>query len=234
MRPYQLRGSSWLAFLRQDDLGGCLADDMGLENAEAQDTLLAVNGLLQKAEDIWVHYAGEAIFDGEGYWAEPSEQLLTNSIDEATESIVQSHIRRLYRQYVSERLRKVRLEDGSSVTITHQHKLLTDKGWTNDLRVGDYVSKADKQVYYCKIKEIEDVQYDGWVYDFEVEDHHNFVADGILCHNTIQLITLLLHDREVSGARRYSAAEIPHLLICPMSIVGNWQGNSSASRRRSG
>ena len=30
LRPYQLRGYSWLSFLRQWGLGGCLADDMGL------------------------------------------------------------------------------------------------------------------------------------------------------------------------------------------------------------
>jgi len=30
LRPYQLEGISWLAFLRQFGLGGCLADDMGL------------------------------------------------------------------------------------------------------------------------------------------------------------------------------------------------------------
>ena len=30
LRPYQLRGFSWLSFLQQWGLGGCLADDMGL------------------------------------------------------------------------------------------------------------------------------------------------------------------------------------------------------------
>ncbi|MBB3113600.1 SNF2 family DNA or RNA helicase [Paenibacillus phyllosphaerae] len=30
LRPYQLQGVSWLAFLRQFGIGGCLADDMGL------------------------------------------------------------------------------------------------------------------------------------------------------------------------------------------------------------
>ena len=30
LRPYQVRGFSWLAYLRQYGLGGCLADDMGL------------------------------------------------------------------------------------------------------------------------------------------------------------------------------------------------------------
>ncbi len=35
LRPYQARGYSWLAFLRQWGLGACLADDMGLTGAEA-------------------------------------------------------------------------------------------------------------------------------------------------------------------------------------------------------
>jgi hypothetical protein len=30
LRPYQVRGFSWLGFLRQYGLGACLADDMGL------------------------------------------------------------------------------------------------------------------------------------------------------------------------------------------------------------
>ena len=30
LRPYQLRGVAWLAFLRELELGACLADDMGL------------------------------------------------------------------------------------------------------------------------------------------------------------------------------------------------------------
>jgi SNF2 family DNA or RNA helicase len=451
LRPYQIKGVSWLAFLTQFGFGSCLADDMGLGKCLVASSLVTTNGLLQKAEDIWNRYAGETMFDSEGYWADPSEKVLVNSIDEATGHIVQAPIKRLYRQHVSEQLRTVRLEDGSSVTITYPHKLLTDQGWTNDLHVGDYVcvpakliwdgkpedpdlvkflawqisegyevkgqnavritqkdtaileelrqciqrlgernaikincpsihtykdrssdlqltsvayrrfleakgyrwgklsnekripdfvmqadldsiriflrnffeaeasaiesmrsveiSTAsplliqqlayllrrfgiwmrvstklkratngsgifrpyyfgvlggnaarkfcqeigfvserkwtvqtlaayaqldmmqlaatrtqlqrliDQEVYYCKIKEIEEVQYDGWVYDFEVANHHNFVANNILCHNTIQLITLLLHDREsANGASQHS----PTLLICPMSIVGNW------------
>ena len=78
----------------------------------------------------------------------------------------------------------------------------------------------DQEVYYCRIKAIEEVQYDGWVYDFEVAEHHNFVANNILCHNTIQFITLLLHDREIANG---TSKHDPALLICPMSIVGNWE-----------
>ncbi|MFO0810782.1 MAG: DEAD/DEAH box helicase [Gemmataceae bacterium] len=45
LRPYQLRGYSWLAFLRRWGLGACLADDMGL--GKTVQTL----ALLQRARD---------------------------------------------------------------------------------------------------------------------------------------------------------------------------------------
>ncbi|GAC1385026.1 MAG: hypothetical protein NVSMB33_13870 [Ktedonobacteraceae bacterium] len=151
LRPYQLKGVSWLAFLKQYGFGACLADDMGLGKCTSADSLIVVNGTLQKAEDIWHCYAGEAMFDGEGYWTAPREQLLTNSLDETTGHIVPSSIRRIYRQQVSQRLRKIRLEDGSCVTITYPHKLLTDKGWTNHLHVGDYVCIPAKLIRDGKV-----------------------------------------------------------------------------------
>ncbi|MEO7018973.1 MAG: DEAD/DEAH box helicase [Ktedonobacteraceae bacterium] len=46
------------------------------------------------------------------------------------------------------------------------------------------------------------------------------LGDSMGLGKTIQLITLLLHDREV---RQEETPSDPALLICPMSIVGNWQ-----------
>ena len=43
-------------------------------------------------------------------------------------------------------------------------------------------------MFYPRIVSIEDVDYSGWVYDFEVAEHHNFVAGGMLCHNTVQML----------------------------------------------
>jgi SNF2 family DNA or RNA helicase/intein/homing endonuclease len=162
LRPYQLKGVSWLAFLKQFGFGACLADDMGLGKCLRATDLIVMNGMLQKAEDIWNRYAGVATLDGEGYWTEPTEQLLTNSIDEITGQIVQAPIKRLYRQQVSERLRTVRLEDGSSVTITYPHKLLTDKGWRNDLHVGDYVCVPAKLIWDGKPEDPDLVTFLAW------------------------------------------------------------------------
>jgi intein/homing endonuclease len=85
---------------------------------------------------------------------------------------------------------------------------------------GDLAERADREVFYARIAAIEEVDYTGWVYDFEVEEHHNFVAEGMLCHNTVQLLGLLASQREAPGE---AAAPSPTLLVCPMSLVGNWQ-----------
>jgi superfamily I DNA/RNA helicase len=49
---------------------------------------------------------------------------------------------------------------------------------------------AEQHLKYATIKSIEEVEYEGWVYDFTVEDTHNFVAENILCHNTTTLVQL--------------------------------------------
>ncbi|TAF09230.1 MAG: helicase [Nostocales cyanobacterium] len=161
LRPYQERGAAWLAFLERWGLGACLADDMGLGKCVAPDTLVNVNGKLVTAEKIWDYYAGDAVFNGDGFWSEPNQKLLVNSINEKTGKIIQAPINKLYRQQVREKLRKVTLEDGSSITITRQHKLLTNQGWNNKLNVGDYVcvpariignQKADKYQHHDLVK----------------------------------------------------------------------------------
>src|SRR5215475_12900933 len=53
------------------------------------------------------------------------------------------------------------------------------------------------EVFYCKIKSVEEVDYEGWVYDFEVAEHHNFIANNILCHNTVQVLALLEERRRL-------------------------------------
>lgn len=162
LRPYQVRGYSWLSLLRNWGLGACLADDMGLGKCILADSLVAVNGTLQTAEVIWDSYAGETEFDGEGFWAIPTEPLFVNAMDEETGRITLAPIRRLYRQHVREKLRRVRLEDGSSITITRPHRLLTNKGWTNDLQVGDYICVPAKMVWDGQPEDPDLVKFLAW------------------------------------------------------------------------
>ena len=162
LRPYQLSGMSWLAFMRQWGLGACLADDMGLGKCGSGDSLVFVNGSLLKAEDIWAKYAGEAGYDGEGFWASPTNPLIINALDGESGRIVQAPIRHLYRQRVREKLRTIRLEDGSSITVTRRHKLLTNRGWTHELRQGDYVCVPAKMVWDGKPEDPDLVKFLAW------------------------------------------------------------------------
>ena len=73
-----------------------------------------------------------------------------------------------------------------------------------------------QEVFYCKIASIEEFNYTGWVYDFEVEKHHNFVAAGMLCHNTVQAIAAL---RILFLQQRIQNA----LLVCPASLLAQWR-----------
>ncbi len=79
-----------------------------------------------------------------------------------TGKIVQTSINHLYRQHVYENLHTIRLEDGSSVTITASHKLLTDKGWTNNLHVGDYICVPAKLKWEGKLEDHELVKFLAW------------------------------------------------------------------------
>ncbi|MEL6165085.1 MAG: LAGLIDADG family homing endonuclease, partial [Cyanobacteria bacterium J06628_3] len=162
LRSYQKRGMSWLAFLERWGLGACLADDMGLGKCVAPDTQIYINGCLNTAEKIWENYAGETQFDGEGFWAEPSKKLIVNSINESTGKIIQAPIRKLYRQQVKEKLRKITLQDGSSITITRRHKLLTNKGWTNQLNIGDYVCVPEKILWEGKNEDKDLIKFLAW------------------------------------------------------------------------
>ncbi|HEY9875755.1 MAG TPA: SNF2 helicase-associated domain-containing protein, partial [Candidatus Obscuribacterales bacterium] len=102
LRPYQERGVGWLAFLERWGLGACLADDMGLGKCILPQSSIYVNGNLRTAEEIWNAHATEEQFDGEGFWATPTEPLLVNAINEERGQIVLAPIRRLYRQQVRE------------------------------------------------------------------------------------------------------------------------------------
>ncbi|AFZ12281.1 helicase domain protein [Crinalium epipsammum PCC 9333] len=162
LRPYQERGVGWLSFLERWGLGACLADDMGLGKCILPHSFVFVNGLIQKAEEIWQANVQDEQFDGEGFWANPKHPLIVNAINEQTGKIILAQIQRLYRQNVQEKLRTIKLKDGSSITITQRHKLLTNKGWTNNLQVGDYVCVPAKIVWEGKPEDPDLVKFLAW------------------------------------------------------------------------
>ena len=104
------------------------------------DSLVAINGCLTPAKEIWDQYHTQEHFDGEGYTSLPSQPLYVDSFDEAKLQFVRKPILGIYRQQVKEPLRRIELSDGSQITITKTHKLYDGFHWTNQfarlLRLG--------------------------------------------------------------------------------------------------
>ncbi len=61
---------------------------------------------------------------------------------------------------------------------------------------------ATAALVYEEVAAIEEVDYAGWVYDFTVEGTHNFVAEGVLCHNTRVLTHRIAYLLQERGSRR--------------------------------
>jgi SNF2 family DNA or RNA helicase/intein/homing endonuclease len=141
LRPYQERGVAWLSFLSNLGMGGILADSMGLGKCIGANSPIFINGSLITAGDVWGKFAKDSWSDGEGEWAIPSAPLTTNALTQSGPSQVMSTatVKRLYRQHVSEKLRRVRLDDGSEIVVTRRHRLLGLHDWTRDFAVGDRI-----------------------------------------------------------------------------------------------
>ncbi|MEC4814350.1 MAG: SNF2-related protein [Scytonema sp. PMC 1069.18] len=216
LRPYQERGVAWLSFLERWGLGACLADDMGLGKCVSKDTLLSINGELSTAEDIWKTFAGKTEFDGEGFWAESTKELRVNSIDEETGKMVQAPIQRLYRQQVCEKLQKITLQDGSSITITRRHKLLTNKGWTNDLKVGDYVCVPAKMHWNGQPEDLELVKFLAW----QIAEGHELPDFGRVTVAQKNLLVLedLFHSFQSIGKRYQLKINSPKISTFPGKV----------------
>lgn len=105
-------------------------------------TLVNVNGSNKEIESVWKAYSsGGPKFDNEGgEWKLPSTRLSVISFDENTKKICKSTISKLYRQRVRERLNTIEIGGGTRLRMTKAHKILTERGWTNDFSKVSYVA----------------------------------------------------------------------------------------------
>jgi ribosomal protein S18 acetylase RimI-like enzyme len=170
---------------------------MGLGKCVMPDTEICVNDTMYKIKDLWDEYmSSKTYIDNGGFWTRPKKVLLTDSLDIKNKLVYKKIINYIYRQYITEKVRKVTAENGYTITTTKAHKILTRQGWRNKLEVGDEIAINDKnfnvqnkkKIDFVKIIEIEEYDYKGWVFDLEINEYHNYVANGIFTHNTCAAI----------------------------------------------
>jgi hypothetical protein len=107
--------------------------------------------------------------------------------------IVQGRVIRTYRQYVEEDI-CIYKTPFTEIKCTKRHKLLSDKEWLdyNYIIVGTSVKifrsfGPTLMLQNSSITSLELQRYKGIVYDLEVEDTHNYVANNFVTHNTCLL-----------------------------------------------
>ena len=91
-----------------------------------------------------------------------------------------------------------KLKNGS---ILEEYKKLGNSKWTkkttdvltsvkeNDVNevVSSLKKMAKNDLQYEEIVKVEEEHYDGYIYDLSVEKYHNYIAENLICHNTIML-----------------------------------------------
>nr|NGX29905.1 Replicative DNA helicase [Candidatus Anoxychlamydiales bacterium] len=83
---------------------------------------------------------------------------------------------------------KLTTKSGREIKASANHPFLKQKGWTNleDLNINDKIAiPKDLEVNWDEIKSIEKLQIED-VYDATVEEVHNFVANDIIVHNSLE------------------------------------------------
>jgi hypothetical protein len=205
-------------------------------------TRVHVNGSYEIISNIWNdNYTQIETDDEGGIWSKPKNNLFVNSYDEITKKIIVKKVIHLYKEKVNTKLREIILENNNKITITYKHKLLTNNGFTNILSVNDkiaipnclnvinnniFLSKqcnlwenSNDEIIYSKIIKINEIDYNDYVYDLEIEDTHNFVAENIICHNTC--VGVAIAEKFKPLVQKYNTKII--ILVGGPLIKENWK-----------
>jgi len=133
--------------------GGALIDSPGLGKCHLPDTLIYVNNQLVDSETIWKNNAKNIVIKNNEEVADCSN-LFINSYNKKSNNIESRKIDKLYRQHITSEIKKVQLENGLELEITKSHKLLTEKGWTNNFTTNDKIAISNCYINSNKVLDI--------------------------------------------------------------------------------
>jgi len=149
---------------------------------------------------------------------------LVKTLNETTKELEYKPIKKVYKNmFVSkgEKIFKFTFDNGKTLTVTGNHKLLTDTGWK---RADEITESA--LLYSTKICKIEQIDYSGDVFNLHVEDNHNYFANGVIaanCHGAKSAVaSKLLNDFGKHIAFRFGVTgTLPKPLADQMSLTSS-------------
>jgi hypothetical protein len=175
-------------FENSDNRGFLLYHAMGSGKCVVPTTTVTTVSGNFTIKELWDNTTGELSNDDVGTWKTLNPQINVPTFD--GKSMYNEVVPRLYRQLIDEDIVCVKLSNGVIIKMTRAHKILTSRGYTNDLYITDIVQCVNPQNEILKktfIVSITTERYQGYVYDLEVSNTHNYVANGIITHNTCSM-----------------------------------------------
>ena len=109
--------------------------------------------------------------------------------------------------------------DICSISINSDQYKQLQRRYTKNMII-DLDNTSDKDLYQ-KIITIKQVYYEDYVYDLNIPEHHNFVANGILCHNTCAAIAIA--EKFKDQISKYGTKI--HVLIPGPILKENWKNS---------
>ena len=107
------------------------------------------------------------------------------SYNEVTCVFEQKNVYDIFKNKYSGEIIEIELENGNIINCTPNHKLLTNKGWieSSNLDITNLIMNCN-DIYYTKIISINiNIVDDIFVYNFSVEDNHNYIVEDVVVSN---------------------------------------------------
>ena len=153
-----------------------------------------------------------------GEWLDAtSEELYVESYNSDTLCYEKKQIIRLYREKINGYLRSITLEDNYNIICSINHIFFHNLyKWTNKLNINDIIYTLDGMK---KIINIKHIQYNGYIYDLEVDSTHSYIANKIICHNTCAAIAIAENFKD--QVKKYGTKI--HILVPGQLIKESWK-----------
>jgi SNF2 family DNA or RNA helicase len=80
-------------------------------------------------------------------------------------------------------------------------------------RASDTTCSAVSKIVWTVISKVTEKKHTGYVYDLSVPKTHNYIANGLVAHNTVQTLAYIATEQNT----------FPTLIVAPLVTLQNWQ-----------
>ena len=145
-----------------------ISAEMGSGKCILPNSNVIINGQIYTIEEAYEKFANKesVVVDDENpfaFWYQTNSSLSVPSYDESQRKMITKKIKHIYKQKVSETIRRVKTAGKYVLETTKVHKFLTPSGWTNNIKVGDYVAIPKNEKIIGKKQNIMNPQLLAWL-----------------------------------------------------------------------